>query len=206
MIADTTAAAELESILAALQRLGQGPAEERVRLGELVGRLDARGPALVLFLLAAQNLTPGPSMPGFSTIFGVPLCIVAFEMMLGRQALRLPKFLARIEIPRGRVARIVARLEPLLRRVERILRPRWPSLAGPAATRGLGAACLALGILLALPIPVFSLLPAAAIVATALGILTRDGVAVAVGLAAGVAAVVVFVGLVVAAVAAFAPS
>ncbi len=205
MIADA-AGVELESILAALQRLGEGPAEERATLGELVGRLDARGHALILFLLAAPNLTPGPSMPGFSTIFGVPLCIVAFEMMLGHRSLRLPGFLARIEIRRGRVANVVARLEPLLRRVERVLKPRWPSLAGPAATRGLGAACFVLGILLALPIPVFSLLPAGAIVATSLGILARDGVAVAVGLGAGLAALVVLVGLVVAAMMAFAPS
>jgi hypothetical protein len=78
--ADTPA----DTIAEALRQLGDGPPEEPVTIGQLVAQLDARAQSLVLLLLAAPNLTPGPSMPGFSTIFGVPVCIVAFEMMLAR--------------------------------------------------------------------------------------------------------------------------
>ena len=126
-----------DTIIAAFRRLGEGPADESTTLGDLVTRLDARAHALVLLLLAAPNLTPGPSMPGFSTIFALPLCVVAFEMMLGRRRLRLPGFLARIQIRRGRIAGLVGRLEPLLHRVERVLRPRGPGLAGPGSERPL---------------------------------------------------------------------
>jgi hypothetical protein len=176
-LADTPA----DTIAEALRQLGLGPAEEKVTIGQLVTQLDARAQSLVLLLLAAPNLTPGPSMPGFSTIFGLPLCIVAFEMMLGRPHLRLPRFLARRTYTRGRVAAFVARLMPLLKRFEAVLRPRWPELAG--SRRLVGAVCFLLGLLLLFPIPVFSLLPAFVIVVIALGRLAQDGLVIAGGLA-----------------------
>jgi hypothetical protein len=195
----TADAVSAETILTVLRRLGQGPEHERATVGELVAKLDERAHALVLLLLAAPNLTPGPSMPGFSTIFGVPLCIVAFEMIMGRRALRMPRFLARISIPRRRIASFIVKLEPLLNRIERVLKPRRPSFGSPAATRGVGLACLLLAVLLSLPIPVFSLLPALALVIVALGLLARDGVAVICGLGLGLVACGILIGVVVAA-------
>ncbi|HTP84008.1 MAG TPA: exopolysaccharide biosynthesis protein [Alphaproteobacteria bacterium] len=195
----TAEAVSAETILAVLRRLGQGPEHERATVGELVAKLDERAHALVLLLLAAPNLTPGPSMPGFSTIFGVPLCIVAFEMIMGHRALRLPRFLARISIPRRRIARFIVKLEPLLQRIERVLKPRRPGFGSPAATRGVGVACLFLAVLLSLPIPVFSLLPALALVIVALGLLARDGIAVICGLGLGLLACGILIGLVLAA-------
>lgn len=178
---DTTATTPADTIAEALRQLGVGPAEEPVTIGQLVTQLDARAQSLVLLLLAAPNLTPGPSMPGFSTIFGIPLCIVAFEMMLGRPHLRLPRFIARRAYTRGRVAGFIARLLPLLRRFEAVLKPRWPELAG--SRRLVGAVCFVLGLLLLFPIPVFSLLPAFVILIIALGRLAQDGLVIAIGLA-----------------------
>ena len=192
-------AVSAETILAVLRRLGQGPEHERATVGELVAKLDERAHALVLLLLAAPNLTPGPSMPGFSTIFGVPLCIVAFEMIMGRRALRLPRFLARISIPRRRIAGLIVKLEPLLQRIERVLKPRRPDFGSLGATRGIGVACVFLAVLLSLPIPVFSLLPALALVIVALGLLARDGIAVICGLGLGLLACGILIGLVLAA-------
>jgi len=195
----TAEAVSAETILAVLRRLGQGPEHERATVGELVAKLDERAHALVLLLLAAPNLTPGPSMPGFSTIFGVPLCIVAFEMIMGRRALRLPRFLARISIPRRRIASFIVKLEPLLQRIERVLKPRRPDFGSLGATRGVGVACVFLAVLLSLPIPVFSLLPALALVIVALGLLARDGLAVVCGLGLGLLACGILIGLVLAA-------
>jgi len=170
-----------DTIAEALRQLGLGPAEEPVTIGQLVTQLDVRAQSLVLLLLAAPNLTPGPSIPGFSTIFGLPLCIVAFEMMLGRPHLRLPRFIARRTYTRGRVAAFIARLLPLLCRFETVLKPRWPDLAG--SRRLVGAVCFALGVLLLFPIPIFSLLPAFVILIIALGRLAQDGLVIALGLA-----------------------
>lgn len=205
----TQEAASAETILSVLRRLGQqsehegaeheGREHERATLGELVAKLDERGHALVLLLLAAPNLTPGPSMPGFSTVFAVPLVIVALEMALGRRALRLPRLLANVTIPRRRIANFIVKLEPLLARTERVLKPRAPDVATEARCRAIGAACVVLGTVLALPIPLFSLVPAMALLVIALGLLARDGVAVICGLGIGVIACGLLVGLIVAA-------
>jgi hypothetical protein len=195
----TAEAASAETILTVLRRLGHGPQDEAATLGELVERLDERGHPLVLLLLAAPNLTPGPSIPGFSTIFGVPLCIIAFEMCLGRRRLRLPGFLARIRVSRRRVSNFIVRLEPLLERIERVLKPRAPAFGSAQAGRALGLAALVLSILLVLPIPVFSLMPALALVLLALGLLARDGMAVLAGIGLGGIACIVLIGLLVAA-------
>ena len=83
----------------------------------------------VTFLAVDWILSVNPKW--FSTIFGLPLCIVAFEMMLGRPHLRLPRFLARRTYTRGRVAAFVARLVPeqvrcLLEKVALMSRRRKP--------------------------------------------------------------------------------
>jgi hypothetical protein len=178
-MSDTATSTPADTIAEALRQLGAGPAEEPVTIGQLVTQLDARAQSLVLLLLAAPNLTPGPSMPGFSTIFGIPLCIVAFEMMLGRPHLRLPRFIAHRTYTRGRVAGFIARLLPLLRRFEAMLKPRLPELAG--SRRLVGAVCFLLGVLLLFPIPVFSLLPAFVVLVIALGRLAQDGLVIAIG-------------------------
>lgn len=178
---------DVDTIAAALRQLGAGPADDEVTVGELVAHLEARGQSLALLLLAAPNLTPGPSLPGFSTLFGVPLCIVAYEIMIGRPRLRLPGFISRRRLRRGRVAAFVGYVARLLDRFENILRPRWQGLA---EHRGwVGAVCLLLGVLLTLPIPVYSMLPAAAVMVIALGRLARDGVVIAGGFALGLVAV-----------------
>ena len=177
---------DADSIAATLRQLGEGPAESEITVGEMVARLEARGHSLALILLAAPNLTPGPSLPGFSTLFGIPLCIVAFEIMMGRPHLRLPAFIARRRFRRGRVATFVGHVARILERFESVLRPRWRGLAEHPGW--VGAACLALGVLLTLPLPVFSMLPAAAILIIALGRLARDGVVIAGGFGLGVVA------------------
>lgn len=182
---------DADSIADVLRRLGEGPADSEVTVGEMVARLEARGHSLALLLLAAPNLTPGPSLPGFSTLFGIPLCIVAFEIMMGRPHLRLPGFIARRRFRRGRIATFVGHVARILERFERILRPRWRGLA--EHPHWVGAACLILGLLLVLPIPVYSMLPAAAVLVIALGRLARDGVVIAGGFALGFAAIAALV-------------
>ncbi|MGQ0665161.1 MAG: exopolysaccharide biosynthesis protein [Pseudomonadota bacterium] len=179
-----------EPIGAVFRRLAEGPAEERVSVAELVAVLDGRVYGLALLLLAAPNLTPGPSMPGFSTVFGVPMVLVAAQMMLGRKALWLPGRLARIGLKRGRLAAVLKRATPLFERIERVLKPRWPRVA--TAERWIGFACLVQAVMLVFPIPVFSLIPAFAVVVTALGLLAKDGLAIAAGLVGGLAALGAF--------------
>jgi hypothetical protein len=184
-----------ETIETVLRRLSDGPADERVTLGALLGMLDRRAYGFVLLLLAAPNLTPGPSIPGFSTIFGVPAILIALQMVLGRQQPWLPDRLARIGVRRQPLARTIQRALPLIIWFDRMLRPRLRRFARIAGGRWTGVAALVQAILLALPIPVYSMAPAAALLFMALGLIARDGFILACGHAAGLAALGLGVGL-----------
>jgi hypothetical protein len=176
----------------ALHNAVAGDPDTRVSLGELIAALETRGYGLLLFLFAVPNLTPGPSLPGFSTIFAVPLAFVAIQMALGVAHPRLPGFLARLGISRGRAQRVVAAAAPLLARGEKLLRPRGAMLTGPAARRWIGFAALLQAVLLLIPLPLLPLIPSLALVVLALGLAAHDGAAVGIGLAACALAAILF--------------
>ena len=125
-----------------------------------------------MLLFALPNVLPAP--PGLSGVLGLPLLYLSVQMMLGRVPW-LPGFIGDRAMPRDRFAQLVERLGPLLARAERLLRPRWSILVSHGAERVLGALCLVLAAVLALPIPFGNMLPAFAICLIALGILERDG-------------------------------
>jgi hypothetical protein len=183
-------AAQGDGIEGALRDLAAGIPGEDASLGDVLAALGPRGHGFAMFLLAAPNLTPGPSLPGFSTIFGVPMLLLALGMVAGLPAPRLPGFLARRRVSRARIARLVGLLAPIASRADRALRPRLPRLAG--ARRLMGACFVLLALLLVLPFPFVSLAAAGAALLLALGLVAQDGVAVALGLAATAGSVVLY--------------
>jgi hypothetical protein len=180
-------------IVDALARALEGPPESRATLGELVTRLEARGYGMLLFLFSAPNLTPGPSIPGFSTIFAVPLAVIAAQMALGIAHPRLPGFLARFGIARARAQALLGHLAPMLARVERLFAMRWPAWSGPSARRWIGGVAIVQAVLLLLPLPVLPLIPSLALIVLSLGLVAQDGRAIALGLALCAVATAAFV-------------
>jgi hypothetical protein len=186
-----------ESIEAVLRRIGVHSAEERLTLGEILASLDHRAYGFVLLLLAAANFTPGPSMPGFSTIFGLPAIAMAVQMMLGWSRPWLPARLARLSVPRERFMRTVATALPMIVRLDRLLRPRLTWLANLTGHRWTGAAALLQALLLCLPLPLYPMAPAFALVLMSLGMIARDGLMLALGHIAGLGALGLAIAIVV---------
>lgn len=179
-----------ETIAAALQRLVDETTVSHTTYGELLDRLGGRGYGFAMMLLAAPNLTPGPSLPGFSTIFGIPMLVLSIGMLIGIPNPRLPRWLARRQVTRERLARFVAKLQPIAARADRALLPRWFALVDMRRLNGAWFAVLA--ILLVLPFPFVSLAAAAAALVIALGLIAEDGLAIAVGQALAVVSVVLY--------------
>jgi hypothetical protein len=173
-----------------LARLLDAVPGEDVSLSEILERLGGRGYGIAMFLLAAPNLTPGPSMPGFSTIFGLPMLALAVGMVLGWPSPRLPRLIGARRISRARLARMIGLMMPIAARADRVLRPRLPALA--AANRVNGIAFAALAALLVLPFPFVSLAAGAAALLLAAGLLAEDGYAVALGHAGLVASLALY--------------
>ena len=190
-----------EAIAAALRRLAEGPDESEVGIAELGELLGVRSFGIAMLLLAAPNLTPGPSLPGFSTIFGLPMMWLAVEMMAGRRSPRLPGFLAHRRIGRLRLRKFLARALPLVERVDRIVRPRWRAVTAWRRLAALGL--FGQGLLLALPLPVVSMAAGLAALLIAVGLLAHDGIAIAIGQLAGLGAFALYGVAIWAAMAAF---
>jgi hypothetical protein len=150
-----------------------------ISLGNVLDAFGDRAFGALMLVFAAPNMLPLP--PGMSAVLGAPLLFVTAQLMLGRPTPWMPGFICRQTIPRDFFALLTTKLSPILRRAERILRPRLALLLHPVPERIVGAACLLLAIILFLPIPFGNIPPAWAIAAFALGILERDGLATIVG-------------------------
>ncbi|MGL5805361.1 MAG: exopolysaccharide biosynthesis protein, partial [Xenococcaceae cyanobacterium] len=71
---------------------------------------------------------------------------------------------------------------PYLNKVEHLIRPRWEFMISPAIERLLGVIIFILAIVITLPIPFGNFLPAIVVVLISLGILEKDGMAIAIGI------------------------
>lgn len=164
---------------------GEGP----LTLDAAMDQLGRRAFGAVLFLFSAPNLLPLP--PGSSTVFSVPLLILAPQMAVGRDHPWLPNALLRRELDRERLRPVLRRLAGLLRRVERVSRPRLRGMFGPVGDRAIGAVCALMAFILIFPIPFGNLLPGAATALLALSLVMRDGWLAVAGHLTAVASLVV---------------
>lgn len=168
----------------------QGP--ERISIGGLLETLGDRALAALIFIFAVPNILPTP--PGTSALLGAPLILLSAQLCFGMKPW-LPKILAQRSMARADFQSLVGRILPWLAKAERLLRPRTELMTRPPMEYLVGGLCLVLSIVLILPIPLGNVLPAFAMSLMALGILERDGVWVAMGMAAGIFALAVIWGV-----------
>ena len=167
--------------------------EEEIVLGDILDFFGERAFGALMLVLALPMATPLSAIPGISSVFGLPLVVICAQFMLGYPRPLLPAPLARRTIRREALVRAVERADPWLARIERVVHPRLPALTGAAAERALGAVCVVMAILLALPIPGANQPPAVAVALFAVGLVERDGVFAILGWIAAFAAIVIVV-------------
>lgn len=161
--------------------------EERITIGRLVEAFADRAFGALLFLFALPNVIPMP--PGTSAVLGLPLIIIAAQLVVGRHTLWLPETVMKRTIRTIDLQRIHNVTGRYVRGIERLLSPRLTFFFGPVGDRLIGCVCLLMAIILFLPIPFGNMLPALAIACFALALLERDGLMALLGLAVAVASV-----------------
>ncbi len=161
-----------------LERLLEGAHDDHVSLGWLIENLRERSFGIVMLILGLVAL-----IPGVSGIIAVLLMIPALQMILARKAPYFPGVIARRRIPRAKLARMIARINPVLRRIERVVRPRWPT-PFEATKRAVGFLVILLAATLLAPIPFSNIVPALVIVLLSFAYLEEDGIALCVALLA----------------------
>ena len=186
-----SSAAADQSLAASLQPLLHARKAE-LSIGEMVDRIErGDGPGPVLFVLTLPVLLPLP--PGVSMLLALPLLMVSPQIALGRRELWMPAVLSRRTFKREQLVKLLHRVLPPLKKVEKRVHPRLGFLTGAMGARLVGVVCTLIALVLVLPIPFANLLPAVALATFALGLSRRDGLVVLAGYGLVALAVVVIV-------------
>ena len=106
-----------QSLSAVLEKIKPTAPCERIAIADLLLAADDRAFAALLFLFAVPNVLPTP--PGTSSALGVPLILLSAQLALGRRTPWLPEVITHRSVKQADFVRIVDRLLPLLRRLER---------------------------------------------------------------------------------------
>jgi hypothetical protein len=154
-----------------LEALLRDAPPDYVTIAWLITSLHKRSFGVVMLLIALVSLVPGPS-----AFIGILLAFPALQMILGQESPSLPRFIALRRIPTPKIARMVHRAIPLLRRLETIIHPRWHT-PFEATKRGVGSIML----------PFSHVIPTLVIMLISFAYLEEDGVLLCMSLAAALA-------------------
>ena len=179
-----------------LSDIANDPSRETIAFADVRYAMGDRAFGALLFVFAVPNALP-VSVPGVSTVLGLPLLFLSVQLILGFRVPWLPKSMMARSVRRTSFARAMNVAVPWIRRAERLLRPRLQWLASRGFDRVVGLVCAVLAIVLMLPIPFGNMPPAVAICIFSLALLEEDGLATLVGLAAAAGALFIASGVIV---------
>src|SRR5450755_3433772 len=164
-----------------LQRLHDEAPTDHFTLGWLMGRLHKRSFGLIMLLLAVVAIAPGVSI-----VAGLLIIIPAFQMVAGQNMPVFPRRVAARPMPTRHLAALVQRAVPVLRYLEKLIHPRWPTPLD-ATKRLVGAIVAVLSIAMVVtPVPFSNVVPAVVIALISLAYLEEDGLLLSIALLAGV--------------------
>lgn len=151
---------------------------------EILHILAGRGRPLALILLSLPFCQP-LQIPGLSTPFGLAIVFVSFRMAFGKRIWLLKRILAK-KISSATLQKITQKTLKIIRKMNRWIYPRFKWVCRHSFMQVFNSmAIAALGIFLALPLPIplSNLTAAWSIFFIALGVLEDDGLFVFVGYA-----------------------
>lgn len=155
---------------------------ENVSIRDLLHAFGERAFGLGVIVFALPNATP---IPFIGALFGIPLIFLAVQMALGHPHPWLPQALMDRSMQRTRFVSMVDLVEPKLRKVESILKPRLLFLFSPMADRLIGFFVFLCALSIIVPLPGSNFPPAIGVIVVALAVIAEDGVALIIGVVIG---------------------
>ena len=180
-----------DTILGLLNDILLSHKSEKISLGEIVDKLKDKGLALLIAVLSFPVALPIPTPPGFTTLFGVPLCILTAQLVYSSEHPWLPEWLRNKTIKIETFSSFVEKSKPLFFKIAKFLKPRHPSMLTESSERIAGILAFLCAVSVALPILFGNAVPSAAIFIMALGIMYRDGLAVIIGMIVAVIGLII---------------
>lgn len=153
---------------------------DRISLSEIKTALHERGFAILMVFFALPVC-----IPAVAAIPAIPLIIFSIQMMRGMDSPWMPAWVGKKTISRQTLAFMVEKASPYLRKAERILTPRFLFAASAEGEKLIGLFSLVFAISILLPIPLGNIVPAIGILLMSLGLLSKDGLVIIIGMVVG---------------------
>ena len=166
-------------------------------LGSLFDVFEEKAFAVVFVLLLAVPALPLPT-GGATHVFEAVAILLAIQLIAGRDEIWLPRRWRSLELAGPRRERFITALMRLIRRLERISRPRGRFLFNHRLSNpvfGLLVVAGSVGAFLAPPFSGLDTLPSLGVVLLSIGVLLEDVLLAAAGVALGVAGVTLEIAL-----------
>ncbi|MFZ0494717.1 MAG: exopolysaccharide biosynthesis protein [Methylocella sp.] len=171
--------------------LTKNPTVKNFSVQRIVDSIGDRRGEISLMFFSIPGVVP---VPGTSKLVGMPTGMIAGQMIAGRTKFKLPNFILARSVPRRSLAVAIHAILPVLERAEKAAKPRWRWASHPAARRILGVFIFLLALTIAFPILGFNVPHAAAILIISFGLVEQDGLAILIGVVAGLASLVLVTG------------
>ena len=157
---------------AILDGLLDGDHAQTLTFHDLLSGLGKRAFGMLLFVSALPAFIP---IPVGGALSGPLVVLIAVQLLAGLRRPWLPGFIARRGPKRQALARFDRIVDPWLKRLERVVKPRMRSVLDHRLASVCTGLLLLLGVLLSLPIPFTNYVFGTIILLYALALLERDG-------------------------------
>jgi hypothetical protein len=162
-------------------------------LGSLIELFGERSFAILFIVLLGVPALPLPT-GGATHVFEIIAVLLAFELIAGRENIWLPERWRKLELAGDKQQRFITALMKVIRRLERLSRPRLRLMFGHRVSNiafGLLVIAGSAGAFLAPPFTGLDTLPALGVVLLSLGVLLEDVLIVVAALVVGAAGIAI---------------
>jgi len=157
-----------------LTTIAERQTSEPLVLEELLRAFNRRAFGVMLLAVVLPAMLPIPL--GVGAVVGPLVCVLGLQLILRLRNPWMPQKLRARSFSRQTFARFIARMAPWMRRLEHLSRPRIEILfTGIFGNLTTGVMLLALGLILALPIPLTNYPLGLLVMGFAFALIERDG-------------------------------
>jgi hypothetical protein len=171
--------------------LTKNPAQKDFTVQQIVDSIGQTRAGASLVFFSIPGMLP---VPGTSNLVGLPAGLIAGQMIAGKSEIKLPEFVLKRSVPRRSLTVAIYAILPVLEKAEKATKPRRRWASDPTVQRLLGVLILILAIAIAFPVLGFKAPNAASIFIIALGLVERDGLAIMIGVVAGLTSLALMAG------------
>ncbi len=166
-----------------LKRFTKESGSDKLTIDEILSSAGNMGFAFTMLVLSSIAIIPIP-LP-ISFILGPPLVFLSLQIAKGKKCMILPKRIGKISIDRKRMSMLMRRLYPFLAKLEKISKRRMLFMLNEKIMSLIGMFSLVMALAISLPLPLTGMLPGISITIISIGIMSKDGLIIIVGIISG---------------------